>query len=124
MKVLLVDDEQELVATLTERLAFRGIQANWATTGEQALKYLENETFDLAVLDVKMPKMGGIELKKRLEEKCPGMKFIFVTGHGSEDEFKACTSEVGSDCFLVKPISIQVLVEKMREVLAPKGVSE
>ena len=67
MRVLLVDDEKELVATLAERLAIRGIDADWVTSSEEALKLAETETYDLAVLDVKIPRISGIELEKKLK---------------------------------------------------------
>lgn len=117
MRVLLVDDEQELVSALAERLSLRGIDADWAATCHEALARAESKTFDIAVLDVKMPKMSGLELKRRLQDKCPDMKFIFVTGHGSEDDFRAASAETGAEYYLVKPLKIDTLIEKMNEAL-------
>lgn len=117
MKVLLVDDEKELVSTLSERLSFRGIESRWAVCAADALKLLETETFDIAVLDVKLPKVGGFELKKKIQKKSPDMKFIFMTGHGSEDDFKAGSAQTGANYYLVKPVKIEALIEKMKEVL-------
>ena len=116
MKVLLVDDEKELVSTLAERLSLRGIEADWVTTGEVAIKSAESKTYDIAVLDIKMPEIGGIELKKKLEEKNPGLKYIFMTGHGSENDFMAASSETGAEYYLVKPVNIDELVRKMKEI--------
>ena len=121
MRVLLVDDERELVSTLAERLALRGIQADWAISAEQALECVEKETYDIAVLDIKIPKISGLELKKRLQEKCPEMKFVFMTGHGSEDDYKAVLISAGAAYYLVKPVNINVLIEKMNEVLEGEG---
>ena len=87
MRILLVDDEAELVSTLAERLSFRGIEADWVTSGEEALKQVEKQHYDAAVLDVKIPRISGLALKKLLEEKDPHLKFIFLTGHGSEEDF-------------------------------------
>jgi len=112
-----VDDEKELVSTLAERLSFRGIDAKWAVCAADALKLLESEQFDIAVLDVKLPKVGGFELKKKIQEKKPEMKFIFMTGHGSEDDFKAGSAQTGADYYLVKPVKIEALIEKMKEIL-------
>ena len=117
MRVLLVDDEKELVSTLAERLSLRGINATWETCVEAALRKVEKEKYDLAVLDIKMPKMDGIELKKRMELIRPEMKFIFMTGHGSEGTFKAGILEAGDDCYLVKPVNLEILVEKMNDIL-------
>lgn len=117
MKVLLVDDEKELVTTLAERLTLRGLEAHWATSAEEALSRLLTESFDIAVLDVKMPKVDGLLLKKQMQEKCPAMKFIFVTGHGSSRDFEAGSSEVGSEYYLVKPLKIDELIAKIKEAL-------
>ena len=117
MKILLVDDEKELVATLAERLSIRGIDTDWATSSEEALKMAEAEFYDLAVLDIKMPRISGVSLKKELQKKYPEMKFIFMTGHGSEDDFSICSKEAGPEFYLVKPVDIKILVEKMNEAL-------
>jgi DNA-binding response OmpR family regulator len=124
MRVLLVDDEEQLVSTLAERLELRGIDARWVTSSMAALELVETETFDLAVLDVKMPKINGLELKKRLHALYPEMKFIFMTGHGSEDDFKTGAAEAGEDFYLVKPVKIESLLEKMNEALQRQGESE
>jgi DNA-binding response OmpR family regulator len=116
MKVLLVDDEHELVATLAERLAFRGVDAQWATTGRDAVALASRESFDVAVLDVKMPRISGIQLKKELERIHPEMKFVFVTGHGSEEDFRIGSAE--ADRYLAKPVDIESLVETLKEVVS------
>jgi DNA-binding response OmpR family regulator len=117
MKVLLVDDEKELVTTLAERLNLRGLEAQWATSAEEALIRLQSEAFDIAVLDVKMPKVDGLLLKKQMQERCPTLKFIFVTGHGSSQDFETGASEVGADYYLVKPLNIDDLIDKMKVAL-------
>jgi DNA-binding response OmpR family regulator len=117
MRILLVDDEEEFVSALAERLSLRGIEAHWTTSAEAALAKVEIACYELAVLDIKMPRIGGIKLKKILQAKCPDMKFIFLTGHGSEDDFKLGTADVGADCYLVKPIQIDTLLTRMQEVL-------
>ncbi len=117
MRILLVDDEEELVTTIAERLYFRGIDADWASSAEDALKLVETTTYDIALLDVKMPRVSGLELKKRLQENYPDMKFIFLTGHGSEDDFQAGMAETGAAYYLVKPVKIETLIEKMNEII-------
>jgi DNA-binding response OmpR family regulator len=117
MKVLLVDDEKELVTTLAERLNMRGLETQWATSAEEALNRMQTESFDIAVLDVKMPKVDGLVLKKQMQERCPTMKFIFITGHGSSQDFEAGASEVGPDYYLAKPMKIDDLIAKIKEAL-------
>lgn len=113
MKILLVDDEVDFVSTLAERLSLRGMEVDWASRPEDALERIETTCYDLAVLDVKMPRVNGIALKKILQEKCPDMRFIFLTGHGSEEAFRAGTSEAGADYYLLKPVRLEDLLAKI-----------
>ena len=117
MRVLLIDDEEELISTLAERLSLRGIDADWVTNGKEALKKVDLDHYDLAVVDVRMPKMSGLAVKKKMAEKCPGLKFIFMTGHGSEDDYNEGAAEAGTEYYLVKPLNIELLIEKIYEAL-------
>ncbi len=116
MKVLLVDDEKELVSTLAERLGFRGIEADWAAAPQQAIALLEQGRYDIAVLDVQMPGMDGFELKEKMESLAPHMQFIFITGHGSEECYHIGCSKAGEAYYLVKPVDIDSLVEKLNSL--------
>ncbi len=117
MNVLLVDDERELVSTVAERLSFRGICADWVTTGQEALRLVGEKEYDVVVLDVKMPGMSGIELAREIRGLRPGLAVIFLTGHGSQADFDEGVSQAGAENYLAKPIDIEVLVAKMREVV-------
>ena len=117
MRVLLVDDEVELVSALAERLSLRDIDAEWFTTGTDALQRVESGCFDLAVLDMKMPKINGLALRDKLHAKCPDMKYIFLTGYGSEKDFASATKQVSTADYLVKPVDIEVLLGRMHELL-------
>jgi DNA-binding response OmpR family regulator len=124
MRVLLVDDEEQLVSTLAERLIIRGFEARWVTSSMAALELVKTEVFDLAILDVKIPKINGLELKKRLHVLQPEMKFLFLTGHGSEDDFRIGASEAGEDFYLVKPVQIESLLDKMNEAMQRQGEAQ
>jgi len=115
MKILLVDDEEKFVSRLAERLELRGFEADWAVTCDGAISKAETERYDIAVLDVKMPCMSGIELKKKLEQMAPDMKFIFITGHGSEEDYDIGTRE--TSFYVIKPFKIETLVEKIEQAL-------
>ena len=115
MQLLLVDDEKEFVETLAERLSLRGFKADWATSAEEAEKFFESRHYDLVVLDVKMPKVGGRELKKIIEKKLPGIKTIYLTGHGSEEDYHAGSAE--AEYYLMKPININDLIAKINDAL-------
>ena len=119
MRVLLIDDEEEFVATLAERLQIRGIDADWATTAEKGLQLVTETRYDIAVLDVKMPKISGIDLKAKIQALSPETKFIFLTGHGSEKDFIAGKSI--SEFYLIKPVQIDDLVEKLHTAVGQTG---
>jgi len=118
MRILLVDDETEFVATLAERLSFRNMEVDYATKAAEAIELAARKTYDLAVLDMKMPGISGIELKEMLKKQCPGMKYIFLTGHGSEEDYRAGSSEASG--YLVKPINIDILVTRIKKALEAK----
>ena len=121
MRILLVDDEQELSSALAERLNMRGIDTDWVTSGEEALRKADAARYDLAVLDMRMPVMGGLELKALLQARDPNLKFIFVTGYGSEKDFEAVACQAGEACYLVKPVDINLLIEHMHDLLDDPG---
>ena len=114
MKILLVDDEKKFVMMLAKRLALRGFEADYAFTGEEAVVKATRGNYDVAVLDVKMPGIGGIELERKLKALLPGMKSIFLTGHGSEADFTAGSAKAAY--YLAKPLQIDELVEILHEL--------
>jgi DNA-binding response OmpR family regulator len=124
MRVLLVDDETDLASALAERLDMRGIEADWVDSGQEALARAMDKRYDLAVLDLKMPKIGGLELKARMQALCPHMKFIFLTGYGSEKDFETVACESGEQCYLVKPVEIEDLMRLMHELTKKSGDSQ
>lgn len=113
MKVILVDDEEKFVKMLAKRLSLRGINADIAFTGEEAIKKIGNTGYDLAVLDLKMPGISGIQLKEKLSSLAPGLKFIFVTGHGAAGESDEDFNK--KELYLSKPLDIETLVKKIKE---------
>lgn len=114
MKILLVDDEIELVSTLAERMEIRGMDVRWFANASEALASADTETYDVAVLDVKMPGIGGLELRKMLKKKHPEMKFIFLTGHGSEKDYHEGIED--GAFYLIKPVKIELLLSKIGEI--------
>ncbi len=114
MKVLLVDDERKFATMLAKRLVLRGIDIDYVFTGEDAVLKAETQRYDVAILDVKMPGIGGIELERKFKKLDPGMKIIFLTGHGSQTDFEAGSAE--ATCYLAKPIQIDELITILREI--------
>ena len=107
-KVLLVDDEQEFVQTLSDRLNTRNYGSFPVFDGEQALELLDHETPDVIVLDLKMPGMSGIEVLFQAKEVKPEIEIIILTGHGSAEDEKKCM-ELGAYAYLQKPVDIDQL---------------
>lgn len=120
LKVLLVDDEEELVFTCAERLSLRGIAAQAATDGAQALDAMAKEKFDVVVIDLKMPGISGLAVLKTIKRDYPDTAVIMLTGHGSVVENREGL-EAGAFDYLIKPVEINNLIEKLKAAVADKG---
>ena len=115
-RVLIVDDEEELVTTIAERLQVRGIQAETATDGETALKMIEANPPQVVVLDVMMPGIGGIEILKRMNAQNLQIPVILLTGYGSAEQGKE-GMELGAFDYLMKPCDLNMLISKIQEAV-------
>ena len=114
LKVLLVDDEQEFVTTLAERLELRGMHVEIATDGEMALSIIETDPPQVVVLDVMMPGLGGMEVLQRIKTMDPNIQVILLTGHGAtKDGIKGM--QLGAFDYLIIPVDIDELIEKLNE---------
>jgi len=114
LKVLLVDDEEDYVRTMAERLEMREMGSDVALNGEQALAMLEEELPDVMVLDLKMPGMGGMAVLERVKREFPQIQVIIMTGHGSEKE-EVEARRLGAFDYLTKPVDIKDLMERVRK---------
>jgi CheY-like chemotaxis protein len=113
-KVLLVDDEEEFVHTLSERLQTRQMAPAIAYNGEQALEMAAAEEPEVMVLDLKMPGIDGIEVLRRVKKRHPATEVIILTGHGSDAEEKLA-NELGAFAYLRKPVDIDLLTQTMKD---------
>ena len=115
-RVLLVDDEEELVATLVERLSYRDFVAEYATNASAALDMLRESSFDVIVVDLKLPGMSGTDLIHVIRKAYPSVPIILVTGHGidEDDDYSGLD---GVSAFLPKPFDVAVLAAKMKEAI-------
>lgn len=116
IKILLVDDEVEFVTTLAERLRIRGLQADIATDGEQALTIFNTSDIDIVVLDVLMPGMSGFDVLKKFKNIKSNVPVILLTGHGATKEGMEGMA-LGAFDYLMKPIDIEELIKKIRMAL-------
>ncbi len=113
MKVLLVDDEEEFVKALAERLKMRDLRSDTVLDGEEALSFVEDQEPDVMVLDLKMPGIDGMEVLRQVRKAYPKIQVIILTGHGTEKD-KEEAQRLGAFDFLEKPVNLDVLVKKMK----------
>ena len=113
IKVLLVDDEEDFVKSLSERIKMRDLDSDVALNGEEALKLVDDEVPDVMVLDLKMPGIDGMEVLRRVKKAYPKVQVIMLTGHGSEKDEKEAR-RLGAYEYLEKPTSIDTLIKHIK----------
>ncbi len=119
MKVLLVDDEEEFVKALAERLKMRDLRSDTVLDGEEALSYVENQEPDVMVLDLKMPGIDGMEVLRQVKKAYPNIQVIILTGHGTEKHEEEA-KRLGAFDYLERPVNLDVLVKKMKSAYRRK----
>ncbi|MBI2510005.1 MAG: response regulator [Betaproteobacteria bacterium] len=112
--LLVVDDDRLVLAALTEGLRAAGYRVTGAASGEDALAMAGRDAPDLALLDVRMPGMSGIEVGSRLREA--GVPFLFLSAYGDWDIVRQAAEE-GSLGYLVKPLDIRQIVPSIEAAL-------
>ncbi len=121
IKVLLIYDEETLLEYLAKRLLREGFMVKATFSGEEALEIAGSENFDVAVVDLKMPGIDGVETQKRLKKVQPFLQCIVLTAHGS---IESALESGQKDAFqyLLKPIDYDSLVVAIREAYEKKTV--
>ena len=114
IRLLLVDDEEGYVNVLANRMALRGVSVSKAYSGSEAVRILRKNDFDVAVLDLKMEDMDGIEVLKIFKTMDPELMVIMLTGHGSAQAASDGIS-MGAYDYLTKPCDFKELLEKVRK---------
>jgi DNA-binding NtrC family response regulator len=114
IRVLLVDDEEAFVNVLAKRLTRRNIIVTTALNGTEALQKLRHNDFDVAVIDLKMEGLDGIEVLKIFQKMAPDLAVIMLTGHGCQISAREGLSHGAFD-YLSKPYDFEQLLVKIRE---------
>ncbi len=114
IRLLIVDDEVRFIEALSRRLGLRDFDVTAVTSGKEALKTAEQQPFDLAIVDLKMPEMSGERLLAILKERDPGVEVVMLTGHGSIDSAVSCT-KLGAFSYLQKPCETDELLRVLKE---------
>ncbi|GFM32635.1 response regulator [Desulfovibrio subterraneus] len=109
IKLLLVDDEQEFVETLAERLRLRDLGPDVALNGEAALTIVHDSVPDVMLLDLMMPGIDGWEVLERVKGQYPDVQVIVVTGHGSDADRDRAIAR-GAFAYMRKPVDFDQLV--------------
>lgn len=114
LKLMLVDDETRFLETTQKLLSRKGYQAETASSGREALEKLEKQNIHVAILDVKMPGMDGVETLREIKRRFPLVEVIMLTGHATvESAVEGLKS--GAFDYVMKPCDIDDLLVKAQE---------
>ncbi len=120
-KILLVDDEEEFVKALGERMRNRGMNVSETTSPSEAIKKVESESFDAVILDLQMPEMDGLEALAALKKKQPELQIILLTGHATVEKGIEAM-KLGAMDLVEKPADLKTLTEKIKKAQAKKMI--
>jgi DNA-binding NtrC family response regulator len=110
MKLLFIDDEQTFLKYLAKRLVLDGFEVTTTFSGEEGVEAASKQDFDVAVVDLQMPGIDGIEVQKRLKDLQPSLPCIVLTGHGSVENALE-SGKYNAFKFLSKPVDMETLIE-------------
>ena len=116
-RILIIDDEPDVLEMLSHGLIRRGYQVNIAKTGEEGIEKSRAERFDLALIDIKLPGISGIETLEQIKKIDPDMEAIMITGFGTIESAKECMKKGAYD-YIEKPADadrISIFIEKALE---------
>ncbi len=112
-KILIIEDEEDLVKGLKLNLADEGYKVDWASNGEEGLRKAMEETPDLIILDIMLPKKNGLDVCRELRQKHVTIPIIMLTAKGEEID-KVVGLEIGADDYMTKPFSIRELLARIK----------
>ncbi len=119
-EILALDDVQDATVLIGKILKKKGHNVHCFTEEDKALAHIKENTVDLAILDIKLEKMSGVEVLGLLKEIQPSMKAIMLTGYPTVETAREAIS-LGADEYCVKPIDRDELEAKVEKVLKSKG---
>lgn len=123
IKVLVVDDEVDLLELLVQRLIRKGFEAKGATSAEEALVLLKEELFDVGIFDIRMEAMDGLELLAQSRKLQPDIEVIMLTGHGTIDTAIEAM-KLGAYDYLTKPYKLSELEKILVKAVEKKSLKE
>ena len=120
-KVLIIDDERDFLDIIAERIRAHGMNVSTVTSVEDALNMVEEESFDVVIMDFMMPGMNGFQTIKAIKDKKPGVQIILLTGYVPNDQ-RSEARILGVLDVIEKPPDLKDLIEKIRSIKASKKV--
>lgn len=120
IRLLLVDDEESYLEVLSKRLSKRHIAVTTASSGRAGIQAMRRAEFDVAVVDLKMPDLDGLEVLKIFKAMAPETKVIILTGHGSQRAARQGLA-LGAFDYLTKPCDLEDLLAKIKEAAGRGG---
>jgi len=120
-RVLLVDDEEEYLEIMSERMRARDIEVTTSTSAREALNMIATESYDAVIMDFMMPEMNGIEALKVIKEKNPEMQIILLTGHATVEKTVEAM-KAGAMDLIEKPADLDALSEKIKNAHNQKAL--
>lgn len=114
--ILIIDDDKSILQIFTYILKKQGYDIGTAETGQEAMERLQNQRYDLALIDIKLPDTNGTDLLTKMRATYPKMLKIIITGFPSLEDATQVI-ERGADAYLVKPINAEELVKTIAEKL-------
>lgn len=119
IKILLIDDEPTILEVIQLGLSMKGCHVETAASGHQALEILKENHFEVILIDLKMPKMSGMDLLRRIKELDIGSKVFILTGYISDDTFQEAIDE-GAAGYIIKPSSADQIIAVIEEAFQSK----
>ncbi len=116
--VLIVDDEENLLVLLERLFEKKGFQVKTTNNGDQALKLIDQDVFDLAVLDLKMFPVDGVMLLRELRKRSPSTSVIMIAAYPTSDARTECMKN-GAAAFLAKPFDLNYLQDLAQRLVHP-----
>lgn len=115
-KILIVEDEPQMRMGLKDNLDFEGYEVAFAEDGQIGLEKIEQDTYDLIILDVMLPKMSGFDVLKKIRAEGNETPVIMLTAKGEEID-KVLGLELGADDYVTKPFSLRELLARVKVIL-------
>jgi two-component system NtrC family response regulator len=114
-RVLVVDDEEEIVSLLKRTLSLEGFEVEGVSDGEKAVELMREQLFPIVILDIRLPETSGPELLKQFKDINPLVNVVMITGYSSMENVVDCLGGGAVDYF-TKPLDMELFVKKIKEI--------